>query len=247
MKKTFFLSFFLFQAVALEASTAKEKLLASINAFDRGQYQEALKLLADIDIRDDLDDSDDMKMAFRVRAISYAETKDELRAEETIRELLFLDPNYKFDLFDTPALVVQMAQKEKDLIKEKNKHLATLTNIEAPKPAPLILEKPGMGKAFLPFGLNHFYTDSEIKGGIYLSVQSLGLLTNIAAFWWKQSYLNSFGGHRLLEPELRGSFNTAQIMQYVGLGALIGGFVVSVIDALIQFNKTPATTFYPNT
>ncbi len=234
MKILILMGLFLIPSFGL-ATSFKERLKESVKAFDRGKYREALKTLGDLDIRNDLDNSDDMKVAFKIRAISYAEINDDAHAEETIRELLFLDPEYKFDLFDTPAKVVDIAQKEKALIDEKNKQLALLNSANKP----IILEKPpSIAPAFLPMGLNHF-NSSPLKGGIYLSVQSLGLLTNISAFWWKQTYLNGFGGHRLKNEDSLSSFTTAQVAQYVGLGALVLGYAVSVIDSLIQINKTP--------
>lgn len=250
MKNFVLISLVFFSAKAFSTPSPQEMLLSSIKAFDKGQYQEALKLMALLDIRNDLDSSDDMKMAFKVRAISYAETGDEAHAQETVRELLFLDPQYKFDLFDTPAKVVEIALKEKKLIEEKNRQLASIKETEETKlplvPEPLVLEKPAFATNFLPFGLNHFYLNSPIKGGVYLSMQTLGLITNIAAFWWKQSYLIGIGSHHLKEHEPQGSFNTAQMVQFVGLGTLIASFAVSVIDALIQFNRTSSRTIGPN-
>ena len=70
------------------------------------------------------------------------------------------------------------------------------------------------------------------------NIQKILFITNISAFWWKQSYLNGFGGHRLKNENSLSSFTTAQVAQYVGLGALVLGYAVSVIDSLIQINKT---------
>lgn len=236
--------------------SAKELLLQSSSYFDRGQYQKALEHLATVDIRADFDNSEDMKLAFKIRAISYEQTGDTIRACETIRELFFLDPNYQFNPFDTPKSVVALAEKEKADIEAKNQHLASIKN-ESRHDTPLerasgfeptqktervvfIERRPSRLTTLFPLGINHFYLQSPVKGGVYLSLQSLGFVTNIAAFWWKQSYLASMGGARLKDATSQSGFETAQTIQYIGLSALLISYAVSVIDALIQFQSIPS-------
>lgn len=241
MRNFFVLSLWLWMSFAWGMSP-RQMLISSGMAFDKGQYKEALKLIKDLDIRNDLDNSDDMKTAFKIRAIAYGQTGEEEKARETIRELYFLDAGYNFDAFDTPASVVVLAREEKLLIEEKNRHLANIKPVEPVlEPETVTREidkKPHIVTTLFPFGLNHFSLNSPLKGSIYLSVQGLGVLTNISAFWWKQSYLSGFGSNRLKDPTLRPGFQAAQIIQYVGFGTMVAGFLVSVIDALIQFNRT---------
>lgn len=249
--------FFTFAKASHPVTSAKELLNSSSAHFDKGQYKKALELIAFIDIRSDFDSSDDMKLAFKIRAIAYEQTGDIKRASETIRELFFIDPSYKFDPFDTPKTVVALAHKEKMAIDEKNQHLASAKNeaqlelgltkratVEKeplPERTNLFIEKrPHMVTTLFPLGLNHFYLSSPTRGGIYLSLQSLSLATNIAAFWWKQSYLDGFGTHRLKDKSLQGRFETAQLIQYIALGAMIVTYGTSVVDAVIRFLNTPS-------
>jgi hypothetical protein len=227
--------------------SAKESLALASSHFDKGQYKNALDAIKSLNVRNDLDNSDEMKLAFKIRAIAFEQTGDQKSAVETIRELFFLDSNYNFDPFDTPISVVKLAQQEKSLIDEKNKHLAAIktTNPEnSPQQIPIkqsiALEKrPHASVTLFPFGINHFYLGAPFKGGVYLSLQALGLLTNIGAFWWKQSYLETFGRPHLKEESYRGRFETAQIVQYLGFSTLILSFSISVIDALISFKSLP--------
>lgn len=103
--------FLLTSLESLASSSAKELLSLAGTHFDHGQYQKALNVINSIDIRRDLDSSDDMKLAFKIRAIAYEEVGDQKSAIETIRELFFLDPTYNFDPFDTPISVVKLASK----------------------------------------------------------------------------------------------------------------------------------------
>jgi Tfp pilus assembly protein PilF len=101
-----FVNFFGLLAFAENAQLAKDKLFEASSYFNKGQYQKALSVLRDVDIRRDFDNSDDMKLAFKIRAVCYDGIGDHEASTETIREILFLDPAYSFDPFDTPAAVM---------------------------------------------------------------------------------------------------------------------------------------------
>jgi len=226
---------------ALAQPSAQEMLAQSQAHFDQGQYAKALRALADLDVRVDLDSSEDMMRALKIRAISYAETNAIAQARDTVRELLFIDPDYKFDLFDTPKRVVELAQAESKIIYEKNQRLALVKN-QVPRFEELekIIQpkyKPSFFTMFLPFGINHFSMGSFTKGTIYLSVQAASLLTNVGAFWWKQSYLEKAFTPRLASPNDKKNFQAAQITQYVALSTLLAACAVSIIDALIGFSQ----------
>jgi tetratricopeptide (TPR) repeat protein len=240
-----------FSTDAQPSKSAQESLRQSSAHFDRGQYQKALLLLAAVNISRDFDNSDDMKLAFKIRAIAYEQTGDQAKARETIRELFFLDPNYQFNPFDTPTSVVSLAQKEKAAIDAKNQHLAVIKNEaketkaekeknkETASPVSIVGIKnpPSMAVTLFPLGLNHFALDSPVKGGIYLSLQTLGLVTNVAAFWWKSSYLTNLGSARLKNADKESGFKTAQTFQYIGLSALLLSYGISIVDALIRFQR----------
>ena len=231
------------------ADNSKDLLNQSSFHFSKGQYQKTLDLMSNIDIRNGLDNSDDMKTAFKIKAISYAQLQKIDLAKETIRELLYLDPNYSFDPFDTPTAVLELSQQEKLALDEKNLAIATIknnaqmegtlgpSNLAVPGAITARRTAPAMINNFLPFGINLFSLGSPVRGGIYLSVQTLGLLTNVSAFWWKQSYLKSFGSNQLERENMSGRFETAQMIQYIGLGSLILGYGLSVLDSLLRSRK----------
>lgn len=237
------------------STSAKERLKESSAYFDKGLYQKALDSIKDIDIRNDFDNSDDMKLAFKIRAISYDQTDNPKEASETIRELYFIDPAYNFDPFDTPESLVLLARKVKTLIDEKSRQLASARNEahleqgplsdnsppeDSPKERTIFIEKkPHAVATLFPLGLNHFYLNSPLRGGIYLSMQTLGLVTNVAAYFWKQSYLDNYGSHRLKSASYQASFETAQMIQYIGFTTIVISYGISVIDALIRYKSMP--------
>jgi hypothetical protein len=247
----YFLIAMLFTTYVFASETPQERLLAGVELFDKGLYGPALERLASIDVRKDFDNSDDMKLALKIRAISFSETGNEEGAVESIRELYFLDPNYRFNAFDTPDPVVALAGRELKIIEEKNLKLAQLqpkVNESTPLEKPvLVTEKIIIAKpknhittALFPFGVNHYLLNQPMKGTIYLSIQAVSLAANIGAYWWKQSYLNSFGASRLENPGQRSAFTTAQTIQYIALGSLVTALSVSIVDALIDYVKSSA-------
>ena len=239
MRKIYFFSMILIFASQISAGPSAQDLLSQSQIrFDHGEYSKALELLKNLDIRHDFDSSEDMITAFKIRAISYTETKDLERAKETIRELLFIDPDYKFDLFDTPKSVVVLAEAEAKEIFEKNKLLQQVKTQEISKNLDLSYKpKVSFFTTLLPLGLNHYYLGNSLKGTVYLSIQTASLAANIGAFWWKQSYLTAYGIPRLKSYEDRFKFNAAQITQYVALSTLIAALGVSIIDAMISYQE----------
>ena len=99
----------LFLALSLEAkSSAKELLNRAKNHFDKGHYSQALSSINSVEVTKDLDSSEEMELALRIRAISFGRTKQTAKARVAIRELFFLNPNYEFDAFATPKDIVDI-------------------------------------------------------------------------------------------------------------------------------------------
>lgn len=244
-----YIIFSLFTLGVAAESSPKERLLNGVALFNKGQYGPALTQLKTIDVRKDLDNSDDMKLALKIRAIALNETGDTNGAIENIRELYFLDPSYRFDAFDTPSEVVALALHELKVIEEKNQQLALIkpsSPANLPDPShpneKIVLAPPKIPFAttLFPFGINHYLSNSPVKGSIYLSLQAFGLAANIGAYWWKQSYLDTFGTSRLENPANKGRFEAAQIIQYVALGVFTASLGASIIDALINYSNSSA-------
>lgn len=235
-------------ALSLTANnnTAKQDLLLSIGNFNKGNYRKAIKNIEHLDIRKHLDNVEDMKLGFKIRAISYEQTGQTELAKKTIKELFFLDPNYNFDPFDSPKSVVEIAKKEKSQILKKSNELLSVKKSSS-ESKNILMKKPAFVNNFFPFGVNHFSLKSPVKGSIYLSLQAAGVVTNVLSFWWKQSYLSGFNSPRLIRDEARNKFNAVQAVQFVGLGIALVGYVVSVIDAMITHKDISSHSFRPKT
>jgi tetratricopeptide (TPR) repeat protein len=221
-------------AFSISQESAKEALYVSAKLFDKGHYEDAINKISTLNIRADLDNAEDMKLAFKIRAIAYTQTKDEEKARNTIRELFFLDPEYKFDPFVTPAEVCLLADEEKALITQKNKRLREIREEQLEIEAPVKSKPPDLFSAFLPFGLNHYVKNNKAKAHLYLAGETVGLLSNIGAYWWKHSYLQSFGLIKQPVTENRSRFQLAQTVQYIGIGLFALAYSISVLDALMS-------------
>jgi hypothetical protein len=229
------ISFLLLMLLAKEnqAALSPRELLATSQAlFDQGHYDKALQILKNINIKRDFDSSEEIMNALKIQAISLTQLKDINAAQQIIREIFFIDPNYVFDPFDTPKRVVELAEVEAKNIKEKNQQLKNITIMPVAEKA----KSSFLARNFLPLGFN-FYDYSKTKSIVYFSLQTTSLIANISAFWWKQRYLESFGSSRLIDNKYKNNFNRLQITQYLSLSLFLATFTVSIIDAIINIKE----------
>jgi hypothetical protein len=156
-----------------------------------------------------------------------------------------LDPAYVFDQFDTPPPLVKLANQQKEIIKQKNQELLEIKALNTQKMNKITKEtimvenRPLFMIALLPFGMNHFYLESPFKGVVYASLQGAGLLANIGAYWWKQSYLLGHGKVSSKRSAIEKNFEAAQYIQWTGFAILGLSFAISVIDALLSIKNMP--------
>lgn len=228
--------------------SAKSALTLAAESFDKGDYKKAIDLLHTLDVKRDLDSSEEMELALKIRAISFAATKRKSEAILAIRELYFLNPDYEFDGFTTPKNVMELASAEKQAIEEKNQIFRLTKTEQAPAIplAPQIIEreilienKPPLVNSLFPLGLNHF-PHTPVQGSIYLSLQGISLAANILAYWWKDNLFQEINSRQFSDSKSLSQFNTAQTIQFVALGTLVASYAASVIHALVDHAK--ATT-----
>jgi hypothetical protein len=230
-------------------SNHKEQLKQSQTLSNLGKFQEALDALAGIKVRESFESPEEMIMALEIKAMAYFATHRLDECKAAIEELFLVNADYEPDPFKLVPKLMEMAEREKEAIALKNRRLAQVKNeITLPSQenlvsnmsmAPSGLEKsiktkPPLALAFFPFGVNQFYLDSPKSGVAYLSLQTLFLASNITGFWWKQSYLSHAGSNYLADAGNRRKFETAQVVQYVGLAGLVLTYGVSVVDALVK-------------
>jgi hypothetical protein len=227
------------------SSKGKMVLTDSENHFNRGNYKDALDAIKSINIHNDLDNSDEIKLALKIKAIAYFLLGEEKMAVESIHDLYYLDPAYVFDPFDTPPPLVKLANQQKEIIKQKNQELLEIKALNMKKMNKITKEtimvenRPSLMVSLLPFGMNHFYLESPFKGGVYASLQGAGLLANIGAYWWKQSYLLGNGRVSLKRSTIEKNFAVAQYIQWTAFAFLGLSFAISVIDALLSIKNMP--------
>lgn len=231
--------------MSLASTIGKHALKQGENYYNQGDYQKAILAIKAINLHLDLDNSDEIKLALKINAISYFLLGDEKKAIHFIDELFYMDPGYVFNEFDTPPLLVKLAAKQQDIIRQKNQEILAIKSIDdskknmITKETVIIEKKPPLIISLLPLGINHFYIHSPIKGSIYGSLQGLGLIANIWGYWQKHSYIGGDNLRHLSYETIKQNGRQAQYVQWTGFGIMSLSLVVSVIDAIISIRNLP--------
>lgn len=242
---TSYIIMMLISNVSLASTLGKHALKQGENYYNKGAYQKAVLAIKAINLHLDLDNSDEIKLALKINAISYFLLGDEKKAIHFIDEIFYMDPDYVFNEFDTPPLFVKLAAKQRDIIRQKNQEILALKSIDESqkniitKETVIIEKKPPLLVGILPLGINHFYLHSPIKGSIYGSLQGLGLIANIWGYWQKHSYIDSANLRHLSYETIKQNGRQAQYVQWTGFSIMSLSLVISAIDAIINIKNLP--------
>lgn len=88
---------------------------------------------------------------------------------------------------------------------------------------------------FMPFGVGQFQNDEPVQGTLFATAQGAALGINVASYWMVESLRGQDGYY---EPGAGNEADHARqwrVAQYVGLGAFVGLYVWSIVDALQRY------------
>lgn len=85
---------------------------------------------------------------------------------------------------------------------------------------------------YLPGGIGQFYNETPFRGVTFAAIQSLGLAIHIGGYWFIESLRND-AGH--LPADQVDRARDARRLQYVGLGMLLGGWIIGAVEAHLNF------------
>lgn len=226
---------------SMPIAEAKNLLKEAKEKFDKAHYKEAIDKLSKLDIIHDFDSYSDIKQAYEILIVSYFQVGQKEKSKEIIRDFLMVDKDFTLPHFSTPPDVLKLLEEERLLLQEKSKNLAqskTVIKINIPEKIEKTSFAPKDKNKFLisvmPFGINHYFFDDKIKTITYATLQASTLLANIASFWIKQNYLNSYNGLSIKSGDLVKSFKVTQNIQFISLTGFILAYGVSVVDALVS-------------
>jgi hypothetical protein len=231
--------------LALSAQSAPPKgvkgkipLKAAKDSFKKGDCTGVVSLLGQRDLAQDLNDESQFVETYEMLGVCYFKTGDTQNALNEFTNLLFLRPEHELDPFVTPPPLLEAFNKLKDDMKAKSKELEIAK--EKVNDKPLIVEKEityrrvSLLTAFVPFGVGQFENGQRTKGIVIAASEAALLGANIGFYWWKRSLVSPDG---LVGADSSGQYNTAQILQFVAIGAFAGVCAYGIIDALL--NREP--------
>jgi hypothetical protein len=182
----------------------------------------------------------DAKLATAARSllgVARHVTGDVPRAREEFSQLLMLDPDHKLDPFKIPPQVIETLEAvrlEMKPVLDKLRDERGLRKVVEPADQSKIVVLPSRWVTLVPGGVPQFALDQPEWGAVLGSVQLLGLVANI-------------GGYAIADgaDPSAPSYDTGRIVQYVGLGTLVAGYVTSVLLGNVFFDGYKASVLGP--
>ncbi|MFP4598283.1 MAG: hypothetical protein ACLFVJ_08525 [Persicimonas sp.] len=88
---------------------------------------------------------------------------------------------------------------------------------------------------FMPFGVGQFQNDEPVQGTLFATAQGAALGLNVASYWIVESLRGQDGYYEPGTGQDADHARQWRVAQYVGLGAFVGLYVWSIIDALQRY------------
>jgi hypothetical protein len=205
------------------------------NAFRYQDYQKTLELVRPLlypTLR--LTGTDDIRTAREYLASSYWWLKERDKASEEFTALLLEDPGYHLDPFYYPAPLVSFFETLREELFSKGILDSKPIDVKAPA-VELEPAAPPWTTNFLPFGMPQFGQQRKARAWLYLTGQSLSLLTSIVSSLWVEYGLRGDDG--FFAPE---HVENARLLKKTWITSTIiftGLYTLSVIDAFMESNS----------
>jgi hypothetical protein len=233
------------------------------NAFDAGEYQEAVKRF-DVLLKRGLQNPSLVIESHKLIGISYLFIGNQELAESHFTKLLTLAPNFTLDPLLYPIEVIDFLTKIKQ---ENQKRLEALAKAKALEEAARKAEEAARQKAeteklkrniyierevhkgsllmaALPFGAGQFQNGEKIKGYLFLSGELILTAASIT-FFFLHAGLRDDAEAPVETPAQRENLELREkvyrIGNHVSLGALGAVTAAGIIDALLRFKKETAS------
>jgi hypothetical protein len=200
-------------------------LLQAKGVFLQGNCKKVVQLLGGMDFYRGFEDEAQFIERYRMLGVCYFRIGQKNKAEEELTHLLFIQPDYELDQFATPPAVIELFERLKENVKAKSMELERQKEHAVDKPKIIeketIYRRTSMVPAFIPFGVGQFENNQITKGALIASAEVVTLGANISFYWWKRA-------------SGEGTYNLAQTLQFVAIGAFGALYIYGVIDALLN-------------
>jgi hypothetical protein len=159
-------------------------------------------------------------------------------AEAQLRNILFLQPTFELDPFETPPPLIEIFNKIKNELSEKARELEKVRENASKQTEVLETEiqirKMSPFSPFVPFGFAQFEYGAKTKGIIIATLEAALLSANIASFWVKRSFTMSDSSGSVEDQNALYGYNLAQGVQIATLGGAAVVYLLGMVDGLLH-------------
>lgn len=176
--------------LALAVAGPSEEYQRGRTAFLRGEYQRAIATLHPLlypELR--LESEEEVIQAHRLLGVSYLFEKQPESARKEFRNLLELDPDFRFDPILDPPRVVDFFN---DVLRQQQNELGDIEARLKKREAELArrrgqvlerrIERRSYALNFIPLGVGQFQNQQARKGWFFLATEGALAATSLAAF-----------------------------------------------------------------
>jgi len=233
-----------------------QRYTEGLRSFEFGDCERVVVVLDPLSKPGRVTDQERLLDVHRMLGVCYFQLKQEDRAREELKALLYLKADYVLDPFLTPPAVVDAFEQERQEVKRKLEAIQRSKEQQKPPPSRLVVrtvtvENVPFWSIFVPFGGAQFANDEPIKGGVIGGLTAGAVALNVAGFWTAQTLCWTLtvkdGG--CFFPFDDGSTTTStantaySVSQVVSISALAAAFVIygyGVVDG--WWNWVPQRT-----
>ena len=216
------------------------------NAYVYGSYQEAVSKLTRL-VRPQvlLNTSDDLETAYKYLGLAHFYLGQQELAQEFLRDLLYLNPQHKFDaakippnamsFINTLRLELQSKINQRQTALDHQRKLNKRRQLERSRQL-IILEQQVNQRlvAFVPFGAGQFQNRDQGLGYFFLASEVIAVGMSAGFFWGVESLRLPNGRFSKDDYAVAQQLQRAQV---VSGGIAVGLMVSGVIHAVLNYKK----------
>jgi tetratricopeptide (TPR) repeat protein len=257
---------FLLPAAAL---AEPEQLRQARNNFEFGKYEEAIRLIDELNEKKLLADGPELVEAYRIHGLSHFYLGHRGEARRSFVKLLSTDPDVVLDSLLVPPLVIeefeavkreneatlgelrrrrQASAEQQRLAEEARRKLieeADDRRRDAGRPANERVErveKHNLFATLLPFGVAQFEQGRNTPGALFATAQGLTLFASILSYTQVQDRIEANGRVQANNLTLAQRWRVAN---WIAFGAAVATYLGGVTDAVVHFQEEKAVPWSP--
>jgi hypothetical protein len=206
--------------------------------FASGKCDQVIELGLKLSKSDQVDDLNALVQTETIVARCYFQRKQMKNAQDQLRHVLFLKPDFELDAFETPAPLVEAFNKEKSELAQKTLELQSVKENANQKSEVLetkvVVRKMSALAPLIPFGFAQFEYGAQTKGIIIAALEAGFLAANIGSYWAKRSFASSESSNLVSDQGALANYNLAQGFQFASLGLFMAVYIFGSIDGYIH-------------